>query len=349
MSYKIALPVEFLVRAPAGNAGRPHERRSERTSECGQPAAADEQMSLAATFTGQPSIVAQAAVLGLRVVRAVTDFVGIDFGIQLVPLIASDSPPWFTTLRLDVQRGKFEGMPVWMLAPASPSDKYVVALHGGAYVVQPTVLHWLDYASIARDTGATVVVPIYPLAPQGTASTVVPKIADLVSAVIADANHDPEAVSVYGDSAGGALALAAAQELVRRGSPTPARMVLISPWLDVTMSNPAIQYIDDPVLNAAVSKEKGELWAGDLDTTSPLVSPLYGSLSGLPPTAVYSGSLDVLSPDVLVLQDKASATPGANFTFILRKGEIHAWALPILPEARAVRPQIYEQLLGTDA
>jgi triacylglycerol lipase len=313
------------------------------------PNEADEQMSVAETFTGQPSSMARAVVQSLRVMRAVTGVLRIRSGsTQLGGLLATTRPPRLTTRGLNAHRSEFEGMPVWTLVPASPSGKYVVALHGGAYVVEPTIIHWFDYASMARDTGATVVVPLYPLAPNGTASNVVPKIADHISAVIADADHDPEAVGVYGDSAGGGLALIATQELVRRGSPTPARMVLISPWVDVTMSNPVMHDIDDPLLNAADSRQKGKLWAGSLDTTDPLVSPLYGSLSGLPATAVYAGSLELLAADMLVLCDKALATPGAEFTFILRKGEMHTWALPVLPEARGVRPQIYEQLLRTD-
>ena len=88
-----------------------------------------------------------------------------------------------------------------------------------------------------------------------------------------------------------------------------------------------------------------QLWADGLDLTDPLVSPLYGSLAGLPPTAVYAGSIDVVAPDVLVLRDKALATPGADFTFILRKGEPHDWAvLTLLPETIAVLPDIYQQL-----
>jgi hypothetical protein len=60
--------------------------------------------------------------------------------------------------------------------------------------------------------------------------------------------------------------------------------------------------------------------------------------------------MDLLSPDGLVLQDKALATPGADFTFILRKGLLHTWAvIPWLPEAIAVQPDIYRQLgLGSD-
>jgi triacylglycerol lipase len=227
-------------------------------------------------------------------------------------------------------------------SPGSSSDKYVVALHGGGYKAQPTFLHWLDYAGMARDTGATVVVPIYPLTPQGTAATVVPQTADLLSALIDQ--HGAENVSVYGDSAGGGLALLAVQELVRRGAPTPARMVLISPWLDVSVSDPASQTIDDPVLNYSATKAAGLAWAGDLDPADPRVSPLFGSLDGLPPTVVYSGSLDLLSPDSLRLRERA-LTEGADFTFVLRKGLIHDWAeFLFLPEASAVRPDIYRQL-----
>src|SRR6476620_4555095 len=56
-------------------------------------------------------------------------------------------------------------------------------------------------------------------------------------------------------------------------------------------------------------------------------------------------------PDVLVLQDKAFATPGADFTFILRRGELHDWAVvTIFPETRAVLPDIYQQLgIGSEA
>ena len=181
-----------------------------------------------------------------RVVCAVGDALGVDLTIPLTQAISSDSPPWFTTLGLNVQRSEFEGMPVWTLQSANPSGKYVVAVHGGAFVVQPNIWNWSNYAAMARDAGATVIVPIYPLEPQGTAGTVVPAMADLISAQIDP--HGAENVSVYGDSAGGNIALAAVQELVRRGDPVPLHMVLISPALDLTLSNPAIQFVDDPTV-----------------------------------------------------------------------------------------------------
>jgi acetyl esterase/lipase len=308
-----------------------------------------------ATFTGEPSIVSQVFTGFYRVLGAVGDALGVDLATPLLQLLSSDSPPWFTTLGLNVQRSEFEGMPVWTLqSPGSTSEKTVVAVPGSAFIVPPTLFHWLDYAAIASNTGATLIVPIYPVVPQGgTAGTVVPAMADLISSQIDQ--HGAENVSVYGDSLGGTIGLAAVQELVRRGDPVPSHMVLISPALDLTFSNPAIQFVDDPVFSGLFFsnlRKNAQLWAGDLDLTDPLVSPLFGSLAGLPPTALYFGSLEILAPDGLVLQDKALATPGADFTFILRKGELHIWAVnTILPETIAVLPDIYQQLglIGSEA
>ncbi len=307
-----------------------------------------------ATFTGEPSIVSQVFAGFYRVVGAVGDFFGVDLATPLGQLLSSDSPPWFTTPGLNVQRSEFEGMPVWTLqSPGSTSEKTVVAIPGSAFIWPPTLFHWLNYAAMARNTGATVVVPIYPLVPQGgSAGTVVPTMADLISWQIAQ--HTAENVSVYGDSLGGTIGLAAVQELVRRGDPVPSHMVLISPALDLAFSNPAIQFVDDPVFSGLFFsnvRKNAQLWAGDRDLTDPLVSPLFGSLAGLPPTALYFGSMEIFAPDGLVLQDKALATPGSDFTFILRKGELHIWAVnTILPETIAVLPDIYQQLgIGSEA
>ncbi len=293
-------------------------------------------------FTGTPSLITRIVTFVAQVASSVGNILGIDLVSPLASGLASSSPPWFTTLGLKVEKTEFEGMPVWTIQSPSPSDKTVLAVHGGAYTAQPTVLNWLNYGSLARDTGATVVVPIYPLAPQGTAAAVVPVIADLFSDQVARDGADD--VSVYGDSAGGGLALAAMQLVVRRGDPTPASMVLLSPWLDVAVADPRQADIRDPILNTATLQKAGLEWAGALDPSDPLVSPINGSLAGLPPTFVYSGSLDILSVDTLRLRAKA-ASEGADFDFVLRKGLLHDWPLLPLPEGFAVQKQIFGDLV----
>ena len=303
-----------------------------------------------ARFSGAPGLVDG---LVISAARVITSVLGV-FGIQLSPagigsLLASETPPWYLTLGLNVQKTEIDGMPVYTLSSAHPSGEYVVGIHGGAFTVQPTLLHWLAYSSMVRDTGATVVVPMYPLANEegtgGTAGTVIPQMADFISSLVEE--HGSQAVSVYGDSAGGGIALASVQELVRRGAATPGHMVLLSPVLDLTMSNPNIALVKDPVLRS--DPTIGPMWAGGLSLTDSLVSPIYGSLDGLPPTWVYAGSAEVLGPDVLRLQDMA-IEQGADFGFTLRSGQIHDWALPFLPDGQSVKPDIYQQLglLGAD-
>jgi acetyl esterase/lipase len=295
-------------------------------------------------FTGSPSKQAQRVVRGLRAVRAIADFLHVDVDSLFAHLMGCSSPPRWLVRPLQITNFEFAGMRVWTMRSASTTqttDDHIVCLHGGGYVHEATTTHWRHYATIARDTGASVIVPAYPLAPRGTAATVVPKIAELISSFVSVLGAN--AVSIYGDSAGGGLALAASQELVRQGAPTPARMVLISPWLDVTMTEPEIDNIDDPALNRAMLKTSGLQWAGDLDPRHPLVSPLFGSLDGLPSTVVYSSSLDLLCVDTIRLQANA-IVEGLNITFVLRKGLIHDWVISPLPEAVAVRPDIYRQL-----
>jgi triacylglycerol lipase len=227
------------------------------------------------------------------------------------------------------------------ITPAHPSGDYVVAIHGGAFIFPPSIFHWFNYTHMAFQTGATIEVPIYPLLQQGgTAGTVVPEMAGLISMEIAQ--HGAPNVSVYGDSAGGTLALAAVEDLVANNETVPASMVLLSPWLNVALNNPNIAFVHDPLLPVAPGQQIGEEWAGGLPENDPLVSPLFGSLKGLPPTYVYSGSLDSLAPDVVVL-DQDAATQGAPISFVLRTGEIHDWIL-LSPDGFGYLPQIEQEL-----
>jgi triacylglycerol lipase len=301
------------------------------------------------TYAGEPSLLDQLLVGALDIGEPIEKLLGIDFTSEIAPLIASASPPsWLESLAgISVTETQYDGMPVYDLTPADPSGQDVVAIHGGAFVDEPTLLHWLAYSDMADQTGATIIVPIYPLATDGgTAGTVDPEIASLISSEIADAGAGH--VSVYADSAGGAIALAAAELLASEGKPEPDSMVLDSPALDLSLTNPNIAFINDPVLNVPEIQQDGQLWAGDLPLTNPLVSPLYGSLAGLPPTYVYSGSDDSLAPDTLTLEQDAIAQD-APISFILRSGEIHDWALLPLLDGAQVQPQIYQELGLTGA
>ena len=296
-------------------------------------------------YTGQPSLISNVVALGAAVLNAVlTPFGGVLAADALrIPFITDGVPPFFFLFGLHVTHTEFEGMPVTTLTPPNATGKVVVAIHGGAYVGKATIFHWWTYTDMARQTGATVIVPDYTLSPAGTAETVVPVMTDFISHMI---DQDGAAnVSVVGDSSGGGLALLAVQELVRRNSSVPGHLVLLSPWLDVSMSDPRSAQIADPLLNVMGLAKYGKEWAGDLSTQSPLVSPLYGSLQGLPPTVVYSSSRDLLTIDALRLRDRVLAEDIPNVTFRLRAGELHDFVIYApLPDAQAERQGFYGDL-----
>lgn len=327
----------------------------------GAPADPPFTASQGGTFTGTPSLATKFEEALLEPVKPLLALSGIepllsqpnspllalfDSNLPVLSLFISNTPPKFLPLLLGetVQQSTFEGMPVVQITPAHPSGEYVVALHGGAFIFPPSIFHWLDYTVMAHQTGATIEVPIYPLLQEGgTAGTVVPKTADFISAQVGQ--HGSSNVSVLGDSAGGNLALAAAEYMVANGATSaqlPSSMVLLSPWLDLQMTNPNIAFVHDPLLPVGPGQQIGKVWAGNLLMDNPEVSPLHGNLTGLPQTYVYSGSMDSLAPDTVKLQQDA-ATAGAPFSFVLAHGQIHDWII-LTPDGPQYWPQIDQEL-----
>jgi acetyl esterase/lipase len=138
------------------------------------------------------------------------------------------------------------GWPVFTLKPKRGQARGgLVYVHGGGWVNQIVVQHWQLAARIAVEAGTRVAIPIYPLVPFGTADQVVPAVADLVRTSTARYGR----TCLVGDSAGGQVALSAAI-LLRDSQHTVPRTVLISPALDLSLTNPEIDIVQpsDPWL-----------------------------------------------------------------------------------------------------
>ncbi len=241
------------------------------------------------------------------------------------------------TLQLDRDRG-------WRVYEMAPHGSWlprhrVVYFHGGGYVGEINSAHWRVCRRISTLVPARVVVPIYPLAPGTTAETTVPTAADIVQDAMRAAG-DAALVTLMGDSAGGGLALAVAQELRDRGAGAP-RLVLIAPWVDVTMTYESLDEAAtrDPILSIARLRRGGELYAGELDLKDPRVSPIYGELRGLGPITVLVGTRDLLLHDARRLRDLAEAA-GIEVTYHEEADLIHVWPILPLPEARRARTAI---------
>lgn len=228
-------------------------------------------------------------------------------------------------VRVDVDhRG---GWPVYRVTPSAPTPVgTVIYAHGGGWVNEIAPQHWQLAAQIAAQASTTVLLPIYPLVPFGTARQAQ---SGVVQMAMDAAERGP--VCLAGDSAGGQIALSATLALRDAGAPVAAA-VLISPALDLTWSNPRIPEVQptDPWLGTPGGRVLADLWRGEDDLTDPVVSPLFGDFGGAPPLTVFTGTRDVLNPDVHLLAQKARAA-GAQIAVIEAAGQLHVY--PLLPTA----------------
>ena len=286
------------------------------------------------TYTPPPTIIDQLTVAGLRLVRDITGFFGIPYSAILSGLIASEDPPFFLTLGLNARQTEFEVSPgnvwkVWEFEPPNPTGATVVAIHGGGSIFQPNLLHWIDYTQMARETGATVLVPLYPLATTeaGSLLNVTPGMADYISHVIDE--RGAENVSVYADSEGYTYAFAAVRELILRGDEVPASMVVVSGQADYSEENDGAG-IDDPFFNTVTVEYFTRFHTFDgVINGDPRISPLRMEtevLQALPPTTIYVGTEEILLPGNLLLYQRA-VDIGAPISMVVGWGQYHDWPL----------------------
>lgn len=231
-----------------------------------------------------------------------------------------------------------EGWPVYHVEPGRDGGArhHVVFLHGGGYINEIVRTHWRFVDHLTARAHAHCIVPIYPLAPRGTAADVVPATGRLLRETVA--THGAENVTVIGNSAGGGLALAATQWLRDAGFSRPKGLILISPALDAQMdySEQVAIAADDVMQDIPGLTEAMRLYAGDLDVTHPFVSPLNGNLRDLPAMTVFTSTFDLFYPDSIALSHKA-ARAGVPVEMYVRSGLPHNYALLPTPEGREAR------------
>lgn len=257
----------------------------------------------------------------------------------------SSQPPRSLTARCSVRSSQIGGFDVHVVRAREPRDPAgtgpaVVYLHGGAYCNEIVAQHWGLIADLAEQTGCEVHVPIYGLAPQHTGLEALA----FVMAVLGELAAQGRPVHLIGDSSGAGLALIAAQAAAERAEIRLLGATLIAPWLDLSMSNSAVDAIEptDPWLTRAGLHPIAAAWADGTDVRDPRLSPLFGELHGLPPIEIWVGTRDITMPDCRLLRDRLPPSSLAGYHEL--PGAIHVVPLLPVPEGRASRREIIEHL-----
>jgi len=243
--------------------------------------------------------------------------------------------------------GTLGGVPAeWLRPGAGEPARVILFLHGGAYTQGSLGTHRELFGRLCLAAGARGVALDYRLAPEHPFPAAVDDAVAAYRALLAE-GVAPTSLALVGDSSGGGLCLATLVRLRREGSPLPAAVACLSPWVDLSLSgsstrdNAAYDWPSPELLRAQAA-----LYLQGTPAGEPLASPLEADLSGLPPVFIQVGGAELLLDDSLRLAERLRAT-GGEAILDQWDGMIHGWQFypDVLKEAKMATDRL-AQFLG---
>ncbi|MBN1654781.1 MAG: alpha/beta hydrolase [Deltaproteobacteria bacterium] len=228
------------------------------------------------------------------------------------------------------------GVPcVWVKAAETKEAYTIIYLHGGGYILGSHQTHRGLLGSLSQRSGIRVLAVDYRLAPEN------PYPAALEDAItvyrwLLEQKLSPAHIAIGGDSAGGGLTLATLLKLKTRGESLPAVAFCLSPWVDLECTGETIETKKehDPLVTKELLCLFAALYAGQASMRTPFISPLYGDLTGLPPTLIVVGTAELLLSDSQRMAD-ALKRAGVSCTLLQWDEMFHVFPLStFLPESK---------------
>ncbi|WWC58949.1 uncharacterized protein I303_101494 [Kwoniella dejecticola CBS 10117] len=214
-------------------------------------------------------------------------------------------------------------------------ERVIYYVHGGAYYVGNAATHRLITIGVSKSCNARVFAITYRLAPEHVFPLPLHDVLHGYLRLLAPPlSIPPENIIIAGDSAGGGLSLALCMYLRDEGYKLPAGLVLMSPWVDLTMScgswdeNAATDVVPRPEADDHLNPVACYLGPKGITSylTHPYASPLFGDLSGLPPMLIQSGDSEVLRDEITLLAHKATLA-GVHVTHELYEDMVHVFQM----------------------
>jgi epsilon-lactone hydrolase len=223
----------------------------------------------------------------------------------------------------------------WLMPNVVNENRVLLYLHGGGYVIGSAHTHRALAGKIAKGIEACCLLIDYRKAPENPFPAALDDALEAYRYLLSK-GYKPENIVLAGDSAGGGLAIALQYELRDFQIPLPGCIILLSPYLDLTGSglSRAKNAKNDRFLDVFEMRRWAEMYADDHDFSDPLISPLFGDLSGLPPVLVQASRSEVLYDDSVRFVKRAKEA-GIKVTFQQWNGLIHWWHMfGSMPEAK---------------
>jgi epsilon-lactone hydrolase len=226
-------------------------------------------------------------------------------------------------------------------APGTRSDRVLMLVHGGGTCLGSADDYGEFGYRLSSAADCRVVVPDYRLAPEYPFPAALDDCVN-VYRWITDQDH-VHGVAVFGESAGGGIALSATVQVRDEGLPLPDALVLVSPLLDWAAEGASVTgraQLDPLPIAIMIKRMGGAYLAGRDPKLTPLASPLYADLNNLPPLLVLVGEREGLYDDAARVAEKVRAA-GGDVELEVGEGQLHIFPVfDFLPEAHAATDRI---------
>ncbi|RNI22699.1 alpha/beta hydrolase [Rufibacter latericius] len=234
------------------------------------------------------------------------------------------------------------GVPGYWLDKEKAQNGVLVYLHGGGYLFGPVELQWKYIARLSRLTNQAALVVDYRMAPEHPFPAALEDTVAFLSYLHKSGDLPPN-YTLVGDSAGGGLAVATTYQLRNQQAPLPQKLLLLSPWLDINLTNPASQLTapKDIILGFDSVQAAARKYVQNQDPRNPLISPVFSEVAGLPPTLLQIGTAEIFLWDSRSFVQKLTDAH-VPVQFEEYEDMFHVFPLvPFLPQSRkALRSQV---------
>ncbi len=205
------------------------------------------------------------------------------------------------------------------------SANVILYFHSGVYVIGSAAATVPLVGDLVRRTGVNAITLDYRLAPEHPYPAAVEDARAAYEGLL-EQGMDPGQIVLAGESAGAGLAVATLLASREAGLPLPSCAFLMSPYADLTLSGETLVERPslDPILTPGGLRVRAPEYLAGADPSDPLISPIFGDLSGLPPLLIQVGSHEILLSDAIRLAGRA-ATSDVAVTLDVTPGVPHVF------------------------
>lgn len=219
---------------------------------------------------------------------------------QLATVVGNQGEALITDLMIEEMHAE------WVSVERAHLKKYVILYcHGGGYSTGSSLYARSITTKLANAASMDVFSFDYRLAPENPYPAATEDAMKAWNHLMLH-GYGARDVIVAGDSAGGNLALSLVNKLKQENRLLPRGLVLFSPWTDLTCSGKTYETrkMVDPILSKKYIEDMIQNYAPGENLDNPLISPLFGSFEGFPPTYIQVGDNEILLADAISLQKK---------------------------------------------